>query len=316
MLARLAAPAVALLAVAACTAAPSAVPDVPVAIATGGPGGAFYPIGTALASLYAEQLPGVRTEILTGGSSENVRAVEGGRATIGFTQADVAYVAYRRGTENDPRPYATLRGIALLWINTVHGVVPRDSAIRDWPDLAGRRVAVGTRGSGSETLARIVLESYGLPYARIEPHFGSFVDTIADMRRGALDAALIVAGLPAGAVVDLNQQPGIRLLPIPRDHLRTMRALYPFLQPQQVADGTYDGVPATETLGVSSLLVSRDDLDEELAYRLTRTLFEVLPELQKVHPAARLIDPEQAPATPIPLHPGAARYYRERQIMQ
>lgn len=315
LLAKLAAPTV-LLCIAACSAAPSPSAAVPIAIATGGPGGAFYPIGTALASLYEERLPGVHTQILTGGSSENVRAVEGGRATIGFTQADVAYVAYRRGTEHDPRPYSTLRGIALLWINTVHGVVPRDSSIRDWRDLAGRRVAVGTRGSGSETLARIVLESYGLPYERITPHFGSFVDTIADMRRGNLDAALIVAGLPAGAVVDLNQQPGIRLLPIPRDHVRTMRALYPFLQPQLVATGTYASVPATETLGVSSLLVSRDDLDEDLAYRLTRTLFAVLPELQKVHPAARLIDPEQAPATPIPLHPGAARYYRERQIMQ
>lgn len=302
---------------AACGSAPATTPPFPLTIATGGPGGAFYPIGKALASLYASRLDGVRAEILTGGSTENVQAVEAGRAAIGFTQADVAYVAYRRGTENDRRPYSALRGMAMLWTNTVHVVVPRDSDVRSVGELRGRRVAVGTRGSGSETLAHIVLEAYGLPYPSIQPEFLSFVDTIDRMRGGQLDAALIVAGLPAGAVVDLSDRPGIRVLPIPRDQVRTMRAQYPFLQPLVVPGGTYAGMPdPIETLGVSSLLVARDDLDEQLAYRLTRTLFEVLPELQAVHPAARLIDPEQAPATPIPLHPGAARYYRERQITQ
>jgi uncharacterized protein len=305
-----------LLLIAACDSAPSAERRVPLTIATGGPGGAFYPIGKALAALYAERISGVDTTLVTGGSTENVRAVQTGQAALGFTQADVAYVAYRRGTETDARPFSELRGVAMLWMNTVHIAVPRDSAIESVRDLRGRRVGVGTRGSGTETLARIVLESYDVPYERMQPEFLSFVQMIDLMRKRQLDAAFVVAGFPADALSDLSADPGVKLLPIPRTQVRSMRAQYPFLQPVAVAADTYRDVGAVETVGVSSLLISRRDIDEQLVYRMTRELFDALPRLYEVHPAARLIDPEQAPATPIPLHPGAARYYRERQMTQ
>ena len=96
-----------------------------------------------------------------------------------------------------------------------------------------------------------------------------------------------------------------------------MRAQYPFLEPMIVKAGTYANQDdAVETVGVSNLLLCRRDLDEALVYQLTRAFFEALPRLATANPAAALIDPEQAPATPIPLHPGAARYYREREITQ
>jgi TRAP transporter TAXI family solute receptor len=301
---------------AGCSATPAADLHIPLAIATGGPGGAFYPVGKALAALYAERIPGVETTLLTGGSTENVQAVQRGEAALGFTQADVAYVAYRRGTESDPRPFADLRGVAMLWMNTVHVAVPQASTIETVSELAGRRVAVGTRGSGTETLARIVLESYGLRYDSVQPAFLSFVQTVDLMRRGELDAAFVVGGLPADALKDLSVDPGVRLLPVPREQVRTMRAQYPFLQPLLVPAGTYRDVGPVATVGVSSLLICHRGADEDLVYRLTRELFEALPRLHTVHPAVRLVDPEQAPATPIPLHPGAARYYRQRQITQ
>jgi TRAP transporter TAXI family solute receptor len=151
----------------------------------------------------------------------------------------------------------------------------------------------------------------------MQPEFLSFVQTIEKMRQGDLDAAIVVAGLPADVLTDLSADPGVRLLPIPREQVRTMRAQYPFLQPVVVPAGTYASISGeVESVGVASLLVSRVDVDEELVYRMTRELFDALPQLYEVHPAVRLIDPEQAPATPIPLHPGAARYYRERQMTQ
>jgi TRAP transporter TAXI family solute receptor len=162
-----------------------------------------------------------------------------------------------------------------------------------------------------------VLESYGLPYASVQPDFASFVRTVETMRSGEAEASFVVAGMPADVMADLGRAPGVRLLPIPRDHVQAMRAQYPFLEPMIVRAGTYvDQSEDVETVGVSNLLVCRRDLDESLAYRLTRVLFEALPRLTTAHPAAALIDPEQAPATPIPLHPGAARYYREREITQ
>jgi TRAP transporter TAXI family solute receptor len=306
--------AIAALAGVGCDSAPAAERRIALTIATGGPGGAFYPMGKALAALYAERIPGVETTLLTGGSTQNVQAVQGRQAALGFTQADVAYVAYRRGTESDPRPFSDLRGVAMLWVNTVHVAVPRTSAIDSPGDLAGRRVAVGTRGSGTETLARIVLESYGLPYEKITPLFLSFVEIVELTRRGELDAAFVVGGLPADALNDLSKDPGVRVLPVPRAQVRRMRAQYPFLQPVVVPAGTYPGVGAVETVGVASLLVSHREVDEDLVYRMTRELFDDLPRLREVHAAVGLMDPEQAPATPIPLHPGAARYYRERQL--
>ncbi|MGE0043973.1 MAG: TAXI family TRAP transporter solute-binding subunit [Vicinamibacterales bacterium] len=300
-----------------CGSRPAAGGPVTLAIATGGPGGAFYPLGVALAGVYEAGIPGLRTTVGSGGSSQNVQALEDGRAQIAFTQSDVAYVAYRRGLGEDPHAFQQLRGIAVLWMNTVQVAVTTDSGIRDIAGLRGKRVSVGTRGSGTETLARIVLESYDLTYADLEPSFPPFVETVALMRAGKLDAAFVVAGTPTVAMTEMSATPGVRLLPIPRDQVRAMRGQYPFLQPQVIPGGTYPGNDAdVETVGVSSMLACRQDLDEPTVYRLTRLLFEALPALQGVHPAAGLITLEEGPATPIPLHPGAARYYREREIFR
>lgn len=286
-------------------------------IVTGGQGGSFYPLGLRLSQLYAEHIPGVVTKLETGGSGRNVQAIEDGHAQLAFAQADVAYAAYRRGTEAAPHPHTQLRGIAVLWQNTAQIVVPRGSTIRSGSDLRGRRVAVGSLGSGTETLARIVLESYGLSYNDITPLAPTFEDTVQGMRDGTLDAAIISAGVPTSPIAEISDRPGLQLVPVPRDHVQAMRAQYPFLQPLVIPGGTYRGVDSdVESVGVSILLTCRQDLDESLVYQLTKILFDALPSLGEELPVARLIDLDQAPATPIPLHPGAARYYREREIMQ
>ena len=206
----------------ACAAPPSPAPPTSLLIATGGPGGAYYPLGQELSHIYAERVAGIRPSIEPGTSGQNVRRVEEGTAQVAFTQADVAYTAYRRGTEDAPHPFSELRGIAVLWVNTVHIAVPRASRLRAVTDLRGRRVAVGTRGSGTETLARIVLESYGLGYGDVQPDFASFVRTVETMRAGEADAGFVVAGMPADAMADLARDPGVRLLPVPADHVQVM----------------------------------------------------------------------------------------------
>lgn len=272
-------------------------------------------MGPPLARSWGARIPGLHVGPEPGGSGVNVEAVESGRADVAFTQADIAYQAYSRGTSTSPAPHTALRGIAVLWVNTVHVAVRRESPIQSVADLRGKRVSVSARGSGTETLARAVLEAYGFDYADIVPQFIPFVSAVAQVRDGRTDAAFVVAGVPAVAVTELSELPGIRLLPVPREQLTRMRAQYPFLQPLVVPGGTYPHVEHdVETLGVNNLLVCRRDLDEHLVYELTRALFDSLPALEAAHAAARLIDREQAPATPIPLHPGAARYYREREI--
>jgi TRAP transporter TAXI family solute receptor len=299
----------------ACEQLPDHGPPVTLTLGTGGPGGAFYALGPVLARFWSEHIPQLDVRVEPGGSGVNVEWLQAAKADIAFTQADIAYAAYSRGTEADSRPHLQLRAIAVLWMNTVHVAVPKSSTVRSVEELRGRRVAVTSRGGGTETLARIVLGAYDLTYADITPQFGTFVETVEQMRDRGADAAFVVAGVPAVAVTELSERSDVRLLRIPRDRLATMRAQYPFLQPVLVPRGTYRGIDQdVETLGVSNLLMCRKDLDERLVYQLTKSLFDAIPALEAAHPVASLIDPEEAPATPIPLHPGAARFYREREI--
>ncbi len=289
-----------------------------VTIATGGTGGVYYPLGAALAQAYTARIPGVTASAQsTVASVFNVQAIQRGKADVAFTMGDVAYFAYQRGTEADPNPHTKLRGMAVLYVNTIQIVVRRDSGMRSVADFRGRRVGVGAPGSGTEVAARIVIEGHGLDYADVRPDFLSFSEVAAQMQDRTLDGGFIVASYPVSAITDASLTVGIRLLPVDRAARDRIRAQYPFFKPVVIPRGTYrDQVEDVETLGVDNLLVCRDDLPEALVYALTRTFFDALPELAETHVAARSIDLAQGPATPIPLHPGAARYYRERGLLR
>lgn len=287
-----------------------------VTIATGGTGGVYYPLGGALAQIYSERLPGVVASAQsTVGSVFNVQAIQQGRADVAFTMGDIAWLAYERGTDADPTPHRRLRTLAVLYENTVHVVVRRDSAIRTVADLRGRRVGVGAPGSGTEVSARAVIEAHGLGYGDVRPDYLSFAEVAAQMQDRTLDAGFVTASFPVSAITDASMTVGVRLLPIGPDVLARLRASYPFFKPVTIPAGTYRGQdePVT-TVAVDNLLVVREDLDEALVHDLTRLLFESLDDLARTHVAARGIDPTAAGAAPVPLHPGAARYYRERGI--
>jgi len=286
-------------------------------LATGGAGGAFHQVGTELARLTDNGQHGFRLALTPGSSGANLDALQLGRAHVAFAQADVAYAAYRRGTEAEPTPHTQLRGIAVLWLNTFQLVVRRDSPIRTVGDLRGRRISVGAAGGGSATLARLVLEASDIGPDDVTITNTGFDDSIAAFRDGRIDAMLFSAGIPTQPLVPVATDPGFRLVPVPQAAVSQMRAQYPFLEPQVIAARTYDGLDLpTETLGIPILLTCRADLDEELVRALTVVLFRELPALQQRVTAAAAIDVDLAPTAPLPLHPGAARFYREREIEQ
>jgi TRAP transporter TAXI family solute receptor len=307
-----------LIACAACAGTPEAVAPLPLTLLTGGTGGSFYPLGAALARLYNERLQATEvTAQSTVASVFNVQAVQKGKGDVAFTQGDVAYFAYRRGTESEATPHTRLRGMAVLWVNTVQLVVRRDSDIRRVADLRGRRVGVGAQASGTELAARMVIEAHGFKYDDVRAEFLPFSEVAARLEARALDAGFVVASYPVSAVTEMNQSFGVRLVPVEREVVERLRSEYPFLKPMLIPANTYRGQEQDlETVGVDNILVCRADLDEQLVYRLTRVFYESLPDLERVDTAARLIDPERGPTTPIPLHPGAARYYRERELLR
>jgi uncharacterized protein len=291
----------------------------PITIVTGWTGGAFYPLGAALADLYNREIPGVlATAKFTEASAFNVQAIQSGHAEVGFSQSDVAYSAFKRGMHNGDEPYTRLRSVAVLYVNTVQFVVRKASGIRSLADLRARRIGVGGEpGSGTETAARTIIESYGLGYHDVNPAFGSFAEVANGVRTGKLDAAIIVSSYPVSAITDVHEPSQVELLSVDDEAIHRIRSRFPFFKSVVIPKGTYRGQDSDiRTIGVDNLLICRDSLPESLVYAMTRVFFEALPRLAQEHVTARMINAEQAPATPIPLHPGAARYYRERELFQ
>jgi TRAP transporter TAXI family solute receptor len=288
----------------------------PLIVLTGGSGGSFYPLGDKLVGIFNRAVPTVRATMQsTVASIFNVRAIQESKAEVAFTQADVAYLAYRDGIAPDTFPFTRLRGMAVLWINTVQLVVSPDSPVRSVRDLRGRRVGVGEKESGTELAARIVIEGHGLKYSDLQPEFLSFSEVVSHMQQGILDAGFVVASYPVTAVEQMNSSFGVRLIPIQSMVVNHIRTQYPFMRAVTIPKNTYAGQSVEiTTVGVDNILVCRADLPEDLIYRLTKSLFDALPELARTDAAAALVDPDQGPITPIPLHPGAARYYREREV--
>jgi TRAP transporter TAXI family solute receptor len=247
----------------------------------------------------------------------NVDAIQRGEADLAFTQGDVAYVAFQRGTRTNAQPHTRLRGVAVLYLNVVQIVTGRATHIDSVADFRGRRIGVGAEASGTEVVARIIIEAHGLKYADVKPEFLSFSEVAAELENGSIDAGFVVASYPVAAITDASRIVDIRLIPVAHVVVDRIRREYPFLRPAVVPRGTYrHQTEDIETVGVDTLLVCRDDLPEDLVYQLTKALFDGVSDLVRKHAAASLIDPEQGPATPIPLHPGAARYYRERELLQ
>ena len=196
-------------------------------------------------------------------------------------------------------------------------IVPRHSSINDISELRGKRVGVLPRGGSGEFVARIVLGAYGLAYTDMKVTFSSTASMMTQLGRGDMDAAIYSYPFLTEPVTTVHRQRGIRLLPVRREVTNRLRAEYPFLERVVVRSTELLGQQRdVDTLGAQSLLICRSALSEQLVYELTKQFFVALPDLARKHPIAGLIDPEQAPTTPIPLHAGAARYYREREILR
>jgi len=272
----------------------------------------------SLIERFNRALPHTRVALQTAaGGVVVVSAVDAGKGQLGLAQSDVVYLAYRRGIEKNLYPHKNLRAIAVLWVNNLYVLVRADSRFRAIGDLKGRRVGVILPGTSGEFSTRILLSAHGMSYSDMQPTFATTYDLMPKLGSREIDAVFSANPVMLSAARELSETVPLRLLPIGHSVINQLRGSYPFLRPVTVAAGQLVGQDKpTETLGSEWLLVCRSDLPEDLVYELTREFFAQLPAMAKQHREAALIDPVQAPATPIPLHAGAARYYREREILR
>lgn len=287
-------------------------------VLTGGTSGVYYPLGVALSNIYGK-IPEVKASVqATKASVENLNLLSQGRGEIGFTLGDSLSQAWDGNEEvGFKAKQDKLRSIAGIYPNYIQIVAAAESGIKTLADLKGKKISVGAPKSGTELNARAIFAAAGMTYkdfARVEYlPFGESVDL---MKNRQIDATLQSAGLGVASIRDLSNSVSIIIVPIPAETINKVGD--PAYIGATIPAGTYGGQTAdVPTAAVQNFLVTHAGVSDQLAYDMTKGLFENLDQLQAAHAAAKAITlSEAAVKSPVPLHPGAAKYYREKGLLK
>ena len=283
-------------------------------IATGGTGGTYYPYGGGIAELINNQLEGYEAVAeVTGASVENMALIYREDSDLAIALADTVYQAYTGTGDFDGRQVEDVRAIASLYPNAVQIVTLADSGIESLSDLKDKVVSVGAPGSGTELNARAVLESNGITYDDFDPRRLNFNETADALRDGDIDAGFWSVGPPTSSIMNLATTRDIRLVGLTDEEIAKAKEAEPVFAAYELKAGLYEGMgEAVQSIGIPNVLAVSSEMDEELAYQITKVLFEQTDELIAIHPAANDTTVEfSVESTPIGFHPGALRYYEE-----
>lgn len=284
-------------------------------IATGGTGGVYYPIGGGLAEIINNHIDGyAATAEVTGASVENMGLIATGDADVAIALADTVQQAFTGTGKFDGQQLPMVRSIGVAYANMVQIVALEGSGITTLQDMVGKRVSIGAPGSGTEVNAEQVLGANGITYDDIEEQRLNFNETADALANGDIDAGFWSVGAPTSSILNLATTNKIVIIALTEEELAAADAANPVFATTTLAGGTYVGVDDDITvIGVPNVLVVSSDMSDDLAYAITSAMFENIAELQAVHPAANETTIELAlSASPIPLHPGAIRYFEEK----
>ncbi|MEP7140793.1 MAG: TAXI family TRAP transporter solute-binding subunit [Caldimonas sp.] len=288
-------------------------------VLTGGTSGVYYPMGVALSQIFGKALPGDKVSVqATKASAENLNLLQAGRGEIAFTLGDSLSDAYKGDAEAGfATPLKKLRGIAGIYPNYIQIVASADSGIKTLADLKGKRVSVGAPKSGTELNARAVLKAAGLSYKDLgKVEYLPFGESVELMKNRQLDVTLQSAGLGVSALRDLASAMKIVVVEIPADVVAKVGD--PAYQPAMIPANTYEGqTKDVPSIAIQNFLVTHEGVPTETVYKMTKALWENLDALVAAHAAGKGIRKETAIKTmPLPLHPGAEKYYREAGMLK
>ncbi len=302
----------AIAAIAVATAAPAKA-ETFINILTGGTSGVYYPLGVALSQIYTDNVEDARPSVqATKASVENLNLLQEGKGEIAFTLGDSLALAVAGNAEAGfPAPLDKLRTIAAIYPNFVQVVASEESGIKTLADLKGKRLSVGAPASGTELNARAILAAAGMSYEDLgQVEYLPFAESVELMKNRQLDATLQSAGLGVASIRDLASSVPIVVVEVPADVVAAAGAPY---MAATIPARTYDGQDAdVQTAAVQNYLVTHSGVSDDVAYSMTKTLFENLDAMATAHAAAKDITLEGAAQNPpAPLHPGAERYFKE-----
>jgi len=283
-------------------------------VLTGGTSGVYYPIGVGLSQLYSNGIEGSKTSVqATKASVENLNLLQAGRGELAFALGDSVADAWN-GVEDAgfKAPLKKLRAIAGTYPNYIQIVASKESGITTLADLKGKRISVGAPKSGTELNARAIFKAAGLSYEDMgKVEFLPYAESVELIKNRQLDATLQSSGLGMAAIRDLAATLPITFVAIPAEITAKIdNAAY---QAASIPAGTYDGQDSdVPTVAITNILVSHEGVSDEVAYQMTKLMFDNLERLGNAHSAAKDIKLEGAAKDlPIPLHSGAERFYKE-----
>ena len=288
-------------------------------ILTGGQSGVYYPIGVALTQIYAKDIPNVRaTAQVTRASAENLNLLQAGRGELAISLADSVTDAYTGNAEAGfDKPLTKLRGISGTYNNYIQIIASAESGIKTLADLKGKRISVGAAKSGTELNARAIFKAAGLSYKDMSKvEYLPFGESVELMKNRQLDATLQSAGLGVASIRDLATSVTIVVVAIPPEVIKRVGS--PAYQPSFIPANTYAGQTVDiSTAAIPNFLITHSGVSDELAYQMTKTMYDNIGTLYAAHNAAKAIKLENAlVGMPVPLHPGAARYYKEVGLLK
>src|ERR1700743_2590860 len=306
------------IAAAALSVTPAAKAQQFVNVLSGGTSGVYYPLGVAIGKIFSDKLPGVKTQVqATKASVESLILLQQGRGEIAFALGDSVKSAWDGDEEAGFKSKLDkLRVIGAIYPNYIQIVATADSGIKTLADLKGKSLSVGAPKSGTELNSRAILAAAGLSYNDLgKVEYLPFAESVDLMKNRQLDATLQSAGLGVASLKDLSTSADITVVAVPKEIVDKVGP--PFVStiiPANTYTGQDKDVP---TAAVINYLVTSSDVSDDVAYQMTKLIFESLPELANAHAAGREIKLETAATgSPIPLHPGAIRYYKEKGLIK
>jgi TRAP transporter TAXI family solute receptor len=306
------------IAVAAIFFAPGAHAQSFINILTGGTSGVYYPLGVAIGKIYSDKIPNVKTQVqATKASVENLILLQQGRGELAFTLGDSLKAAWEGDEEAGFKSKLDkLRVLGAIYPNYIQIVATSDSGIKTLADLKGKSLSVGAPKSGTELNSRAILAAAGMTYKNIgKVEYLPFAESVDLMKNRQLNATLQSAGLGVASLKDLSTSTEITVVSVPK---AVVDKIGPPFVPAMIPANTYTGQDKdVPTAAVVNYLVTSAAVSDDLAYQMTSLIFESLPELVNAHAAGKEIKLETAATgSPVPLHPGAIRYYKEKGVMK
>ncbi len=294
-------------------------------VATATTGGAYYPIGNAIAQLWNDTLPGVKASAqATNGTPHNIQLMARKDAEVAIAQSGVVYQAVNGvGAYKAQGKQTFFKAMTHLYPNVMQWVVRPDSTAKSLVDLKGKRLVPGPQNSATELNSREMLEVVGYDYrtrSDLKADYMDYNQAAEQLKNRQTDAIMIAGGVPTSAVLDVMTSGEGKLLSLPDDYVKKLVAKYPWYFPFTIPAGSYKGQDKdVKTVAVANMLIVRDDLPADLVHDMVKVMYENTQRLAEAHAAMKAFRPEDALkgiTGVVDLHPGAARYFREKGILK